>query len=552
MTGRKEVYVSAFRETKDITNLELHPFSNVVREGQQLAASLLQKLVSLFPLTKHNTSGLRGKIFLKLIGSMTMTFLPTPKSAKTIPSCNGIHFTFGVQNIRVSNMEWAFPLHRLIDKNTGNDVLYNNKIVPDVAIARDLFVECKRLINDYTEKTDGNPCYMPLEMRIIGGCDVNLCFGKNVDFVCCIEILSLRAHESKNKIFEEFSQILCDRWLEIVGENNKNDINYSRPHWGKYWQFLKVNDKSIWQHLKESYKTDLVEFNELRKAADPENMFLNKTFGVLLGEYAENEIKDDKELLLSEVDIDKLNFKKMSESEIEQLDINYSMPMQFPVAIKDIPWLAGRFWVTHISVLSRVLHSPTSAGIAFGGYNLFLGLLLTLTRLIPAFDYVIGLYIGTAINALIALLFIYHAAQSGLWQAVLVMILYHGGIMVTGSYYLVPLYCLGDPVNLWFGWLIVPILISLIATFFQVFVVHKCLIGRWPTDSDPKWFPQFVDAMLRTFNGFFYIFMIFVYENGWFNIDKKYMDKARYAAKRFAERQYSGFPCCSNPDDVKE
>ena len=142
----------------------------------------------------------------------------------------------------------------------------------------------KNLFKEYSERYEVWPYYIPLEFRIIRGCDINLAVGKDVDFLMCIEVLTYRGSESKNRVFREFSQLLTDEWIQLIVDNDPNDLKYCRPHWAKYFQFLKVRGEPIVKHLKYSFKEDLCDFNKIRKEADPNNMFLNNMFAELFDE----------------------------------------------------------------------------------------------------------------------------------------------------------------------------------------------------------------------------------------------------------------------------
>eukprot|EP01084_Bolivina_argentea_P081281 147193_1 len=256
------------------------------------------------------------------------------------------------------------------------------------------------------------------------------------------------------------------------------------------------------------------------------------------------------------IDIDETDFTELNKQV-------FDMPVTISAALKDIAWLSGRFWVTHRSTACRIANLPTNMGITFSCHNICLGLFLCLTQLLPAFEYEYALKVGTAINGLIAILLILHSAATGLWQIMLIMSFYHGGIMVCGSYYLVPKYgnikhysFLINHIDdryidyLWCMWLILPIFVCLCFALIDK-CVYKCVNGRWPAYSDPVWFPRFFDLMLRTYNGNMYNVMVLVYKNSLFGVSKKQSDKAVYCSKVFLRRQWGVCPCFRNNDDIK-
>ena len=239
-------------------------------------------------MTRKRASGFKGKVLYNLMNTVLFsTTFPNIKKKKApkVPAVSGIHCSVGVHGIVVLALEWCFPLHRLVDEKTGRDVLdAEGRTVPDITIARDLVWAAKDLFKEYTEKHQAWPYHIPLEFRIIRGCDTKLTIGNGVDFVVCIEVLTWRGSESMNQLYREFSQLLTDRWIQLIVDNNPNDLKYCRPHWAKYFQFLTVRGEPIMKHLKFCYEEDLKAFNEIRKEADPNNMFLNNMFAQLFDE----------------------------------------------------------------------------------------------------------------------------------------------------------------------------------------------------------------------------------------------------------------------------
>ena len=218
------------------------------------------------------TTGFMGKMFAEIVSILGDKVLREQKEVIRCPSFDAIHFRHGIQNLRVLNMEWCFRLKELRDEN-GEFVYveYEGKqvTVPDVSLCRDLWLGCTELIHKYDVEKQEYPQILPVEMRIIRGSDVCLSAAHGAKFAVYIEVLTVIGTEEANNRFYKYCQDLTDVWAKIGG------TQFMRPHWGKYWQGLKVNGKSIYQHLRETYKDDLEIFNEIRKESDPNNIFVN-------------------------------------------------------------------------------------------------------------------------------------------------------------------------------------------------------------------------------------------------------------------------------------
>ena len=264
-----KLIIHHFKTSDEYTNdVKLAPDAYKLREWHRMQAHFWQLIVECL-LPTYNK--MICKMMIWILGKYVVTVFPnTSKIEHTkIPSMNAIHPIYTIQRERALSMEWCFPLSSFI-----ND---KGKSVPDCKLARDLFVVAKDILQNEYHSNGLYPQTFFTEMRIISGCDMNLCLGHDVKFLCCIEVTSALYDD----IFDEYCQRLTDVWIDTVCKDNPNNLKFCRPHWGKYWQKLKVKGVDIIDHLKYSYYDDLMEFNEIRKKQDPHNIFLNKMFNSL-------------------------------------------------------------------------------------------------------------------------------------------------------------------------------------------------------------------------------------------------------------------------------
>jgi len=258
-----------------------YDFENVKRYPDPFQVTL-QEFEEVFLQTANQFIGNYSKCFgiyekfvahiISLLGSYSMT---APKEAINCPSYDALHFQRGIQNMRVYDMEWVFPLEELLDEN-GDKVLNSaGQTVPDCSLCRDLWFETVKLYSNWKSVKDGkvhySPQLLPLEMRIIRGSEVCLSAAHGSPFAVYIEVLT--PTQTDDKMFFEYCQDLTNAWGSIAGTENM------RPHWGKLWQMFTVNNQTIYEHLRETYKDDIAQFNTVREQADPHNIFMNEALG---------------------------------------------------------------------------------------------------------------------------------------------------------------------------------------------------------------------------------------------------------------------------------
>ena len=233
-------------------------------------------------------------------------------------------------------------------------------------------------------------------------------------------------------------------------------------------------------------------------------------------------------------------------------DHPFDMPTTTSAGIKDVTWITGRFWVTHHKTIPSALHIPTSFGIAFGSYLFFFAFPVCIYRALSdgkdnPNDYNYILYIGIIIDSLIALPFILHSFYSRSIFIILFMTVYHTACVILTWITLGDIY-----LNSSIAFIIAtPFVVAFGATLIQVVIIHKILLGGWPTDSDPEWFPQFFDIITRQMHAVLFIIVMLGLKLEWYwlggIITKENREKALYCKKFYSERQYACCPaCCEN------
>jgi len=265
-----EVFVNVWKQDPDLSNYQRMPdHDGIIKE--EAIEIIGQTMNELFPCLNAQ-KGTLGLFWATMIGVMARySMQEDPKPIRT-PSFDALHFRRGLQNMRVLDTEFMFPLPELKDDD-GNVVKVEGHTVPDVSLCRDLFRAVVDLVKKY--KADGKfPQLLPCEWRIIKGSEVCLSPAHGFPFVVYIEVLTPISTAEANQGYYDYCQELIDVWGDIAGTESM------RPHWGKYWQTFSIKNKqgtrdSIFKHLQKTYKDDIAEFNQIRESADPDGLFMN-------------------------------------------------------------------------------------------------------------------------------------------------------------------------------------------------------------------------------------------------------------------------------------
>ncbi|KAI0097961.1 hypothetical protein GGR51DRAFT_552758 [Nemania sp. FL0031] len=155
---------------------------------------------------------------------------------------DALHFQRGIQNLRVRDLEVAFP---------------GNPEEPDYTNVQRAWWDA---IKACYEHTDTCPLRMPLEMRIIGPSEVTMAPQRGNSLgTCAIEILTLKVVAD---IWQPFAQEVLDKWMSYKDNDGKQLV--VKPHWAKEWINFSVDNMPWVEKLKsEVYKDEIIEFKTL-------------------------------------------------------------------------------------------------------------------------------------------------------------------------------------------------------------------------------------------------------------------------------------------------
>ena len=179
-----------------------------------------------------------------MLSRLAMMTLPAPdKPIKTFVP-DALHFTRGVQNVRVRDIEVEMPLvGKREDPKQINWQLVQRAWWDAILLVYENNKTC--------------PMRMPLEMRVMGGSDVVMAPQRGNSLgTCSIEVLTLHAARD---IWPAFAQSMLDKWMALEDPATGKPLR-TRPHWAKEWIDFKVNGKPMLEKLKRDYADERKEF----------------------------------------------------------------------------------------------------------------------------------------------------------------------------------------------------------------------------------------------------------------------------------------------------
>ncbi|KAI8808519.1 hypothetical protein BJ742DRAFT_283256 [Cladochytrium replicatum] len=189
---------------------------------------------------------LPGKVQSKLVATAAMAELPLRKVNAYLP--NALHFQRGINNARVSDMEFEIRIPEL--KGSPG--------MPDFSICSAAWWAAI----DAAESSIDNPMRLAVEMRITRDSDILLAPQRgNTLGTCSIEFLTLPTVPKPQ--WDSFRQKVLNEWMKI---GDMYDVPV-RPHWAKEWMGVKVQNRAtggkgvpIERFLKTSLASELSEF----------------------------------------------------------------------------------------------------------------------------------------------------------------------------------------------------------------------------------------------------------------------------------------------------
>ncbi|KAF8984944.1 hypothetical protein BGZ46_006431 [Entomortierella lignicola] len=147
----------------------------------------------------------------------------------------------------------------------------------DAGVAFKVDDDFKNVIQAFSELIEKNWAFttsMPermgtaLEMRFIKASNkiMSPAYSQDPDAIfCMIDVMAV----SRTPGFEEYTRDIVANWLEKYN---------AKPHWPKMWESV----PGVIPYLRREYGERLVRFNKVRKAQDPNDMFLNNTWKSLM------------------------------------------------------------------------------------------------------------------------------------------------------------------------------------------------------------------------------------------------------------------------------
>ncbi|KAI8812213.1 hypothetical protein BJ742DRAFT_768294 [Cladochytrium replicatum] len=189
---------------------------------------------------------LPGKVQAKLVSFAGMAALPNKNITTLLP--NALHFQRGINNARVSNMEYEFRIPPLASDPTK----------PDFSICSAAWWATI----DAAENSIDTPMRLAIEMRITRDSNILLAPQRgNTLGTCSVEFLTIPTVPKVH--WDAYRQKVLDAWMKI-GDQYGVPI---RPHWAKEWMGLKVSNKAtggvsvpVEQYLKTLYSNEIGEF----------------------------------------------------------------------------------------------------------------------------------------------------------------------------------------------------------------------------------------------------------------------------------------------------
>lgn len=192
-------------------------------------------------------------------------------------------------------------------------------------------------------------------------------------------------------------------------------------------------------------------------------------------------------------------------------------PRPIIAALKDIPWIIGRYWIDHdvsISLIGIVVHMMTSSVSLFGTYALIIA--------------VFPDQIAKGILSIITSLCIFQSFCSGIFPSIIFNIILH---LCLSSF--ARSFVLTNSLDI-----ITSILccIAIIGTSFgvQILFCHRYCLGSFPSRTPPEWFPVILDVVMKQFNEPYLLLMVLIYHYRWFGVDAESVLRAKEVRKRLS------------------
>ena len=176
--------------------------------------------------------------------------------------------------------------------------------------------------------------------------------------------------------------------------------------------------------------------------------------------------------------------------------------------------MIGRYWIDHdidISLIGLIVHIFTSLILLLSTYALIYLLLPYQTSM------VVIIFITT--------LCILYSFCSKLIVLILFTIIYQY-LMAFCGYYLVIIN--NDDEGSLLKKIIFAVTVIIIVFTIQILFCHKYCMGSIPKKIGPKWFPSYIDILLKQFNEPYLILMVFTFHYKLFGVDSTMIKLAKH------------------------
>ena len=177
------------------------------------------------------------------------------------------------------------------------------------------------------------------------------------------------------------------------------------------------------------------------------------------------------------------------------------------------PFMIGRYWIDHdidISLIGLIVHIFTSLILLLSSYAL-------IYLLLPYRISVVLIIFSTTSCIL-------YSFCSKLIVLILFTMIYQY-LMAFCGYYVV---IINDNKESLLNKIIFVATIIIIVFAIQILFCHKYCMGSLPKSIGPKWFPPYIDVLLKQFNEPYLILMVFTFHYKLFGVDCTKIELAKY------------------------
>lgn len=224
---QRDVYANCWQN--DGAREDAEPFPSELATRQSEAGLYLLEL-------SQSTAfqALPGRVQAETFGAAAMAALPSDVRIVT-PLIEALHHQRGIQNFRVLDLELEIPIPARADDPTR----------ADWSVAQRAWWDAIRCVYE----RDDAPMRVVLELRVMGGSDVNMAAQQGNDFgTASIEVLTNQATPTEE--WRRFLQDITDLWTSYTDHRGR-PLNV-RPHWAKQWKEVTFRGQPAVTYLRDT------------------------------------------------------------------------------------------------------------------------------------------------------------------------------------------------------------------------------------------------------------------------------------------------------------